>query len=215
MQKPEVKTLTSSWIFLETQFHYKDGQGTEGAWTQKVRACTSQPHKCQIQKRFAYGVFISQCFPYVLLIDDTTGIHSIYTVYQGHELMFHVSTMLPYSKENKQQVSLWLPTILCCTGKNKTALQGSLSPRGHGYQCESLLLAWFHWLCVTLQLNWRAWGFLWGLLFQRSLLDCFWVTLIWVVDISWNFIPLHTFIVQYRTCGMQCWKGQSPFAAKE
>lgn len=30
--------------------------------------------------------------------------HSIYTVYQGHELMFHVSTMLPYSKENKQQV---------------------------------------------------------------------------------------------------------------
>ncbi|XP_017315940.1 GTPase-activating Rap/Ran-GAP domain-like protein 3 isoform X1 [Ictalurus punctatus] len=36
--------------------------------------------------------------------NDTTGIHSIYTVYQGHELMFHVSTMLPYSKENKQQV---------------------------------------------------------------------------------------------------------------
>ncbi|XP_009299793.1 GTPase-activating Rap/Ran-GAP domain-like protein 3 isoform X5 [Danio rerio] len=36
--------------------------------------------------------------------NDTTGINSIYTVYQGHELMFHVSTMLPYSKENKQQV---------------------------------------------------------------------------------------------------------------
>uniref|UniRef100_A0A8D0A3S4 GTPase-activating Rap/Ran-GAP domain-like protein 3 n=1 Tax=Sander lucioperca TaxID=283035 RepID=A0A8D0A3S4_SANLU len=36
--------------------------------------------------------------------NDTTGIKSIYTVYQGHELMFHVSTMLPYSKENKQQV---------------------------------------------------------------------------------------------------------------
>ncbi|XP_062929502.1 GTPase-activating Rap/Ran-GAP domain-like protein 3 isoform X1 [Mobula hypostoma] len=36
--------------------------------------------------------------------NDTTGIHSIYTVYQGHEIMFHVSTMLPYSKENKQQV---------------------------------------------------------------------------------------------------------------
>lgn len=38
--------------------------------------------------------------------DDTTGIKSIYTVYQGHELMFHVSTMLPYSKENKQQVGV-------------------------------------------------------------------------------------------------------------
>ncbi|XP_008421863.1 GTPase-activating Rap/Ran-GAP domain-like protein 3 isoform X4 [Poecilia reticulata] len=36
--------------------------------------------------------------------NDTTGLQSIYTVYQGHELMFHVSTMLPYSKENKQQV---------------------------------------------------------------------------------------------------------------
>ncbi|XP_037347373.1 GTPase-activating Rap/Ran-GAP domain-like protein 3 isoform X1 [Talpa occidentalis] len=36
--------------------------------------------------------------------NDTTGISSVYTVYQGHEIMFHVSTMLPYSKENKQQV---------------------------------------------------------------------------------------------------------------
>lgn len=38
------------------------------------------------------------------LADDTTGIFSIYTVFQGHEIMFHVSTMLPYSRENKQQV---------------------------------------------------------------------------------------------------------------
>ncbi|XP_042537042.1 GTPase-activating Rap/Ran-GAP domain-like protein 3 [Dipodomys spectabilis] len=36
--------------------------------------------------------------------NDTTGVNSVYTVYQGHEIMFHVSTMLPYSKENKQQV---------------------------------------------------------------------------------------------------------------
>ncbi|KAG8512798.1 LOW QUALITY PROTEIN: GTPase-activating Rap/Ran-GAP domain-like protein 3, partial [Galemys pyrenaicus] len=36
--------------------------------------------------------------------NDTTGTSSVYTVYQGHEIMFHVSTMLPYSKENKQQV---------------------------------------------------------------------------------------------------------------
>ncbi|XP_040504963.1 GTPase-activating Rap/Ran-GAP domain-like protein 3 isoform X43 [Gallus gallus] len=35
--------------------------------------------------------------------NDTTGTFSIYTVYQGHEIMFHVSTMLPYSRENKQQ----------------------------------------------------------------------------------------------------------------
>ncbi|KAH0615511.1 hypothetical protein JD844_004861 [Phrynosoma platyrhinos] len=39
--------------------------------------------------------------------NDTTGICSMYTVYQGHEIMFHVSTMLPYSKENKQQVYIF------------------------------------------------------------------------------------------------------------
>lgn len=38
-----------------------------------------------------------------------TGSHSIYTMHQGHEIMFHISTMLPFSKDNKQQVSL----ILC------------------------------------------------------------------------------------------------------
>ncbi|CAG9783201.1 unnamed protein product [Diatraea saccharalis] len=34
---------------------------------------------------------------------DMTGSHSIYTMHQGHEIMFHVSTMLPFSKDNKQQ----------------------------------------------------------------------------------------------------------------
>ncbi|XP_066294167.1 GTPase-activating Rap/Ran-GAP domain-like protein 3 isoform X3 [Branchiostoma lanceolatum] len=36
--------------------------------------------------------------------NNTTGIKSVYTVYQGHEIMFHVSTALPYSKDNRQQV---------------------------------------------------------------------------------------------------------------
>nr|CAD7260314.1 unnamed protein product [Timema shepardi] len=35
---------------------------------------------------------------------DMTGKHSVYTIYEGHEVMFHVSTMLPYSKDNRQQV---------------------------------------------------------------------------------------------------------------
>lgn len=33
-----------------------------------------------------------------------TGKYSIYTLYEGHEIMFHVSTLLPYSRDNKQQV---------------------------------------------------------------------------------------------------------------
>lgn len=36
---------------------------------------------------------------------DMTGRQSVYTIYEGHEIMFHVSTLLPYSKDNRQQVS--------------------------------------------------------------------------------------------------------------
>lgn len=35
---------------------------------------------------------------------DMTGKYSVYTIYEGHEIIFHVSTLLPYSKDNKQQV---------------------------------------------------------------------------------------------------------------
>ena len=33
-----------------------------------------------------------------------TGKESIYTVYAGHEVMYHVSTLLPHSKDNPQQL---------------------------------------------------------------------------------------------------------------
>ncbi|XP_015181329.1 PREDICTED: GTPase-activating Rap/Ran-GAP domain-like protein 3 [Polistes dominula] len=33
-----------------------------------------------------------------------TGRESVYTIYAGHEVMYHVSTMLPYSKDNPQQL---------------------------------------------------------------------------------------------------------------
>ncbi|KAI4872964.1 hypothetical protein NFI96_023647 [Prochilodus magdalenae] len=36
--------------------------------------------------------------------NDSTGTHSVYTVYKDHELMFHVSTMLPYTPNNRQQL---------------------------------------------------------------------------------------------------------------
>ena len=37
---------------------------------------------------------------------DQTGSHSVYTTFEEHEIMFHVSTMLPHSKEDRQQVSV-------------------------------------------------------------------------------------------------------------
>ena len=36
--------------------------------------------------------------------NDTTGKHSLYTEYRGNEIMFHVSTMLPYTDGKKQQL---------------------------------------------------------------------------------------------------------------
>ncbi|CAH2991250.1 unnamed protein product [Chilo suppressalis] len=35
---------------------------------------------------------------------DSTGLYSVYTTYQGCEIMFHVSTMLPYTPHNRQQL---------------------------------------------------------------------------------------------------------------
>ncbi|XP_068948190.1 signal-induced proliferation-associated 1-like protein 1 isoform X5 [Petaurus breviceps papuanus] len=35
---------------------------------------------------------------------DSTGTHSLYTTYKDYEIMFHVSTLLPYTPNNKQQL---------------------------------------------------------------------------------------------------------------
>ncbi|KAF9418734.1 hypothetical protein HW555_004562 [Spodoptera exigua] len=37
-------------------------------------------------------------------ITDSTGLYSVFTTYQGCDIMFHVSTMLPYTPNNRQQL---------------------------------------------------------------------------------------------------------------
>ena len=34
--------------------------------------------------------------------DNMTGLNSVYTMFEGHEVMFHVSVMLPYSNDTQQ-----------------------------------------------------------------------------------------------------------------
>lgn len=46
---------------------------------------------------------------------DSTGTHSLYTTYQGYEVMFHVSTMLPYMPNNPQQVNIYYTPPPKCT----------------------------------------------------------------------------------------------------
>ena len=48
-----------------------------------------------------FHVFFSVC---VCVAGNTTGATSVFTVFEGHEIMFHVSTLLPYSTGNEQQV---------------------------------------------------------------------------------------------------------------
>ena len=53
-------------------------------------------------------LFTNSKFGYLFSVyaDNSTGKQSLYTVFQGHEIMFHVSTLLPYHAENKQQVGM-------------------------------------------------------------------------------------------------------------
>ena len=33
--------------------------------------------------------------------DDSTGLYSVYNEFEGSEIMFHVSTLLPYTPNNR------------------------------------------------------------------------------------------------------------------
>lgn len=59
--------------------------------------------RCHFTLRVLIVSFVDKVI-YFCFTADSTGTESVYTVYEGHEIMFHVSTMLPHSKENKQQV---------------------------------------------------------------------------------------------------------------
>ena len=62
--------------------------------------------------RLAIVALSSLCFPLsphthtciYYYIADTTGEYSIYTSYENSEMMFHISTLLPFTPANKQQV---------------------------------------------------------------------------------------------------------------
>lgn len=47
----------------------------------------------------------------VLFADDSTGEYSVYTTFHNREIMFHVSTLLPWTPNNKQQVSVIIENL--------------------------------------------------------------------------------------------------------
>ena len=48
-------------------------------------------------------ICVSMCFCFS--VADSTGTKSLYTTFEDYEIMFHVSTLLPYTANNTQQVS--------------------------------------------------------------------------------------------------------------
>ena len=44
-------------------------------------------------------------YNFFLVSDNSTGQHSLYTTFHGREIMFHVSTELPFTAHDRQQVS--------------------------------------------------------------------------------------------------------------
>ena len=77
---------------------------------------------------------------------NSTGTTSVYTVFEGHEVMFHVSTMLPYSKENRQQVSWCILNLdnVNCKVSVPTFL---LSSYFHLYYNHTLAISLPHFVC--------------------------------------------------------------------
>ena len=37
----------------------------------------------------------------IVFADDSTGLYSVYSEFEGSEIMFHVSTLLPYTPNNR------------------------------------------------------------------------------------------------------------------
>ncbi|XP_057409470.1 signal-induced proliferation-associated protein 1 isoform X2 [Balaenoptera acutorostrata] len=84
--------------------------GLDLGWWQKgvvhLLAGGTEAPDCKQDGRFKPSRFplLSLGVPNFLATADSTGTHSLYTTYQDHEIMFHVSTMLPYTPNNQQQL---------------------------------------------------------------------------------------------------------------
>jgi len=57
-----------------------------------------------VSSEFFFELPFSQGAYYLLVSANTTGKHSVYTQHSGMEVMFHVSTLLPFTPGDQQQV---------------------------------------------------------------------------------------------------------------
>ena len=51
-----------------------------------------------------YVNYMYLLYIHVFCTGNTTGATSVFTVFEGHEIMFHISTLLPFTTGNEQQL---------------------------------------------------------------------------------------------------------------
>uniref|UniRef100_A0A0E9PEN8 Rap-GAP domain-containing protein n=1 Tax=Anguilla anguilla TaxID=7936 RepID=A0A0E9PEN8_ANGAN len=91
-------------------------RSTEPSWTSRVSLSFKQPVKIlpHAHSSVSYSHRANPS-PVCVCAADSTGTHSLYTRYQDYEIMFHVSTMLPYT-DQKHTTSMkclyWLLHII-------------------------------------------------------------------------------------------------------
>lgn len=112
---------------------------------------------------------------------DSTGTHSLYTTYQGYEVMFHVSTMLPYMPSNPQQVRACDRCRRWCEELTNTSIKKSPRP-SHGPSGKAKSL--FHFFLYSAPRAFMAFV-LCVQLFLCSLISFFFCPPILSLDQSW------------------------------
>ena len=71
--------------------------------------------------------------------NNMTGTESVYTLFEDHQIMFHVSTLLPFSQEDTQQVRTC--SFLPSKTNSFPVFAGFFGPIGKKCNFSSLLLA--------------------------------------------------------------------------
>ena len=80
--------------------------------------------------------------------NNMTGTESVYTLFEDHQIMFHVSTLLPFSQEDTQQVRTC--SFLPSKPNSFPVFAGFFGPIGKKCNFSSLLLAFSApWVSIT------------------------------------------------------------------
>jgi len=103
----DLLSFEDTMMYTEFKFgvlYYRDGQTNEDEMFGNVETSTEYEEflellgeKVRLQgwKHYAAGLDVDK---------NQTGLNSIYTKWNNYEIMFHVSTLLPYSKKDHQQI---------------------------------------------------------------------------------------------------------------